>query len=78
MTFNYHQKGVSCMKELSNKVAKAPRSKIRELMDLAAGKKDIISLGIGQPDFLTPAPAIEGNITKVKLCLNCSSVISST
>jgi len=50
------------MKELSIKVAKAPRSKIRELMDLAAGKKDIISLGIGQPDFSTPDPAIEGNI----------------
>jgi len=50
------------MKELSKKVAKAPKSKIRELFDLAAGRSDIISLGIGQPDFNTPEPAIQGTI----------------
>ncbi len=50
------------MKELSQKVAKAPKSKIRELFDLASGRSDVISLGIGQPDFATPKPAIQGNI----------------
>ncbi len=50
------------MKELSQKVIKAPKSKIRELFDLAAGRSDIISLGIGQPDFKTPQPAIQGTI----------------
>ena len=50
------------MKELSQKVIKAPKSKIRELFDLAAGRSDIISLGIGQPDFKTPEPAIQGTI----------------
>ncbi len=50
------------MKELSRKVAQAPKSKIRELFNLAAGRSDIISLGIGQPDFATPKPAIQGNI----------------
>ena len=50
------------MKELAKKIKHAPKSKIRELFDLAAGKSDVISLGIGQPDFLTPRPAIEGNI----------------
>ena len=54
------------MKELSQKVSKAPKSKIRELFDLAAGRKDVISLGIGQPDFSTPDPAIEGNINALK------------
>lgn len=54
------------MKELSHKVAQAPKSKIRELFDLAAGRDDIISLGIGQPDFETPKPAIEGNIRALK------------
>ena len=54
------------MKELSHKVAEAPKSKIRELFDLASGRKDIISLGIGQPDFATPDPAIEGNINALK------------
>ncbi|GAG79494.1 unnamed protein product, partial [marine sediment metagenome] len=50
------------MKELSQKVKSARKSKIRELFDLAAGKSDVISLGIGQPDFPTPKPAIQGNI----------------
>ena len=50
------------MKELSQKVIQAPKSKIRELFDLAAGRSDIISLGIGQPDFNTPKPAIQGTI----------------
>ena len=54
------------MKELSHNVAKAPKSKIRELFDLAAGREDVISLGIGQPDFKTPEPAIEGNISALK------------
>jgi len=50
------------MKELSQKVIQAPKSKIRELFDLAAGRSDVISLGIGQPDFHTPKPAIQGTI----------------
>jgi aminotransferase len=50
------------MKELSGKVDLAPKSKIRELFNLAAGRSDVISLGIGQPDFSTPEPAIRGNI----------------
>jgi aminotransferase len=54
------------MKELSIKIKNAPKSKIRELFDLAAGRSDVISLGIGQPDFLTPQPAIEGNINALK------------
>ena len=54
------------MKELSQKLKKAPKSKIRELFDLAAGRTDVISLGIGQPDFQTPQPAIQGNIDALK------------
>ena len=54
------------MKELSRNVAKAPKSKIRKLFDLAAGRSDVISLGIGQPDFKTPDPAIQGNIEALK------------
>ncbi len=54
------------MKELSQKVSQAPKSKIRELFDLAAGRSDVISLGIGQPDFSTPEPAIQGNIEALK------------
>lgn len=54
------------MKDLSKIVTKAPKSKIRELFDLAAGRSDVISLGIGQPDFPTPQPAIDGNIDALK------------
>ncbi|MHA1726098.1 MAG: pyridoxal phosphate-dependent aminotransferase [Promethearchaeota archaeon] len=54
------------MKELSRIISQTPKSKIRELFDLAAGRTDIISLGIGQPDFETPAPAIEGNMRALK------------
>jgi len=54
------------MKELSLKVGQAPKSEIRKLFDLAAGRSDIISLGIGQPDFSTPQPAIEGNINALR------------
>lgn len=54
------------MKNLSQKVIQAPKSKIRELFDLAAGRSDIISLGIGQPDFNTPEPVIQGTIDALK------------
>jgi aminotransferase len=54
------------MKELSQKVSQAPKSTIRELFDLALGRTDVISLGIGQPDFQTPDPAIKGNINALK------------
>lgn len=50
------------MKDLSKVLKeKTPKSKIRELFDLAAGRTDVISLGIGQPDFDTPEPIIEAN-----------------
>ncbi len=54
------------MKDLSQIVSNTPKSSIRELFDLAAGRSDVISLGIGQPDFSTPNPAIQGNIDALK------------
>lgn len=39
---------------LSKKVLDMPRSGIREFFDLVTGSKDIISLGVGEPDFVTP------------------------
>ena len=41
-------------KTLSKQVMDMPRSGIREFFDLATGSKDIISLGVGEPDFVTP------------------------
>ena len=39
---------------LSKQVVDLPRSGIREFFDLVTGSKDIISLGVGEPDFVTP------------------------
>jgi aspartate aminotransferase/aminotransferase len=36
-----------------------PRSAIREIMALAADRKDVIHLEVGEPDFSTPAHVIE-------------------
>lgn len=54
------------MKETSRRLLKAPKSAIRELFDLASGRSGVISLGIGQPDFRTPEPVIQGNINALK------------
>ncbi|MFX1417341.1 MAG: pyridoxal phosphate-dependent aminotransferase [Promethearchaeota archaeon] len=54
------------MKETSQKLRNAPKSAIRELFDLALSRSDVISLGIGQPDFDTPEPVIQGNINALK------------
>ena len=54
------------MKDISHTVSKAPKSGIRKLFDLASGRSDVISLGIGQPDFQTPEPVIQGNIEALK------------
>src|SRR4030043_1795253 len=43
------------MKDLiSKKVEKMRPSGIREFFDLVLGMKDVISLGVGEPDFVTP------------------------
>ncbi len=39
---------------LSHKVTAIPPSGIRRFFDIAATMKDVISLGIGEPDFVTP------------------------
>ena len=54
------------MKELSDKISQVPKSKIRELFNLASGRSDIISFGIGQPDFHTPKPVIDRIINALK------------
>ena len=35
-------------------VAEIPRSGIRKFFDIVAQSKDIVSLGVGEPDFDTP------------------------
>ena len=39
---------------ISQAVRSVPPSGIRRFFDIAAAEKDIISLGVGEPDFDTP------------------------
>ncbi|HEY9074951.1 MAG TPA: aminotransferase class I/II-fold pyridoxal phosphate-dependent enzyme [Anaerolineaceae bacterium] len=47
---------------LSDRVANLPPSGIRKFFDIAATMKEVISLGIGEPDFTTPAPILQAGI----------------
>ena len=41
-------------KFISHAVSAIPRSGIRDFFDIVQGMKDVISLGVGEPDFVTP------------------------
>ena len=41
-------------KFVSDRVSAIPPSGIRKFFDLASKRKDVISLGVGEPDFITP------------------------
>src|SRR5882724_9440628 len=39
---------------IATTVRAIPRSGIRDFFDIVQGMKDVISLGVGEPDFVTP------------------------
>ena len=41
---------------LNSRISAVPPSGIRRFFDLAASRKEAISLGVGEPDFKTPYP----------------------
>ncbi len=51
---------------ISERVAGLKPSGIRKFFDIAATMKDVISLGIGEPDFTTPAPILEAGIKSLQ------------
>lgn len=51
---------------LSSRVLNLKPSGIRRFFDIAATMKDVISLGIGEPDFSTPPPIIEAGIAALR------------
>ena len=51
---------------LSDKVAGLKPSGIRKFFDIAATMEDVISLGIGEPDFTTPQPIIDAGVRSLK------------
>ena len=44
---------------LSQRIRQVPPSGIRRFFEIAATMDDVISLGIGEPDFVSPAPIVE-------------------
>jgi aminotransferase len=51
---------------LAHRVATLKPSGIRKFFDIVATMKDVISLGIGEPDFTTPAPILDAGIESLK------------
>jgi aminotransferase len=51
---------------ISQKVASTPPSGIRKFFDIAATMEDVISWGIGEPDFVTPEPILREGIASLK------------
>lgn len=51
---------------ISDRVANTPPSGIRKFFDIAATMQDVISLGIGEPDFVTPDPILEAGIASLR------------
>jgi len=47
---------------LSERVATLKPSGIRRFFDIAATMDDVISLGIGEPDFITPKPILQAGL----------------
>ncbi|HLC35746.1 MAG TPA: aminotransferase class I/II-fold pyridoxal phosphate-dependent enzyme [Anaerolineales bacterium] len=52
--------------EVAKRIAHIPPSGIRRFFDIAATMKDVISLGIGEPDFVTPEPVLEAGIASLR------------
>jgi aminotransferase len=50
---------------ISRRVAAVPPSGIRKFFDIAATMDDVISLGIGEPDFVTPDVVLQAGIASL-------------
>jgi aminotransferase len=57
---------ISDVRYLSKRVAELKPSGIRKFFDIAATMKDVISLGIGEPDFTTPKPVLEAGVRSLQ------------
>ncbi len=51
---------------VSSRIEAVPPSGIRRFFDIAATMSDVISLGIGEPDFVTPEPIVDAGIASLK------------
>ena len=51
---------------ISNRVQQVPPSGIRRFFDIAATMDNVISLGIGEPDFVTPKSIVDAGIASLE------------
>jgi aminotransferase len=51
---------------LAQKVVNLKPSGIRKFFDIVATMQDVISLGIGEPDFITPEPILEAGVRSLR------------
>jgi len=51
---------------ISKRVESVPPSGIRRFFDIAATMQNVISLGIGEPDFVTPAPVLRAGMASLE------------
>jgi aminotransferase len=51
---------------ISSKVESVPPSGIRRFFDIAATMKDVISLGVGEPDFVTPDHILQAGVAALQ------------
>ena len=51
---------------ISQRVNSVPPSGIRRYFDIAATMEDVVTLGIGEPDFVTPAPILQAGIASLQ------------
>jgi aminotransferase len=51
---------------ISSRVQSVPPSGIRKYFDIAATMQDVISLGIGEPDFITPEPILRAGVQSLE------------
>jgi len=51
---------------VARRIGTVPPSGIRRFFDIAATMDDVISLGIGEPDFVTPRPILEAGVRSLE------------
>src|SRR5512136_2242834 len=57
---------ITDVRYLARRVVGLMPSGILKFFDIAATMKDVISLGIGEPDFTTPGPILEAGIRSLR------------
>jgi aminotransferase len=53
-------------RRLADRVIQMPRTGMRRFFELALNHRDVVSLGIGEPDFVTPEPIREAAIASLR------------